>query len=284
MLEVYSDESGIHGSRWLAVAGFVGPASDWRSFETLWAQVLRDFDVSCFHSTKFFGGAKPFGRWSAERRIALIDALTGAITHHKNLTIVSSAVDTVAFFSRTEHEREYLTGGMWDVIKEKWTRRGAPTKPFYLPFAYVFDKCNRSPQRVDWVHDRQDIYAEHAQRLHALAKSRRQPRAIRDAIGRLTFGSKEDVLPLQAADLAAYLTYYRVTHGLQPTESDLGRALDTFKRFGNVIFVYDEKTIDNHLRAALPRMVREGRKPSQIRAERRAVLGRQRQAERRSRR
>jgi hypothetical protein len=277
VFEVYADESGTE-EVWCAVAGFKALTTNWRPFEEAWSRVLHDAGADYFHSKEFFQGGKPFGQWSGEKRIRFIDDLIQLIDEWEGLSLAASAVDTKAFFARNEQERIYLTGGRWH--RGKWRFPGAPTKPYYLPFAHVFDKFHKGIERVNMFHDQHSVYAEHALRLHAHAKLHRKPPEFRQGIGTLTFGSKTEFVPLQAADLAAYLTFCRVAYGKAAPDTELGHVAQVFQqRFGNLILTFDERTIESHLRRTVPIAIREGRMPSQQRVERRRVKGREKQRE-----
>ena len=148
------------------------------------------------------------------------------------------------------------------------------------------DKCHRTRARVDVFHDRHNVYVKPALKLHAEMKIHRLPASLRQGIGTLTFASKREYVPLQAADLLAYLVFRRVMRGPQAEKTtDIGRAASAFvRRFGTrVIGAFDESGLENHLRMVLPRVIREGRMPSQVRVARRRAEGRASQQRKQSR-
>jgi hypothetical protein len=210
-------------------------------------------------------GAKGVGRLVEQYGLTLV-LLAYVITAFAavdGIEMIAAAVDTKAFRGRSEHERIYLTGGRWDVAKGKWTLSGAPSRPYFLPLGVIMDRCHRTRHRVDLFHDQQNVYAKHAVRLHAEMKLHRI--SIREGIGTLTFGSKREFVPLQAADLAAHLTFKRIVHGPQSLEdTDLGLTARAFqKRFGTgVISVFDQAGLERHLQLVLPRAIRCGLMPS----------------------
>ena len=279
MFEAYVDESGTDEAI-CAVAGFLGLTAKWRAFEADWQRALDAAGVDHFHSKEFFGGYPPFAVLQPPTRRKLIETLVALITDRSTgLHLVAAAVDVQSFFARTEHERTYLTGGRWSIAQNKWVFSGAPTRPYYLPLCNVLDQCNRTTEKVDIFHDQHQVYAKHVLRLHNEMKKHRKPAALRAGIGDLVFASKRERLPLQAADLAAYLTFCRVAYGQQAdSDSEIGIASRGFGAFGQrVIRFYDATSIEATLTASLPQVIREGRAASQLRSARNKERGKARQ-------
>jgi hypothetical protein len=270
VLDAYIDESGIEES-YCAVAGFLGLTDNWGPFEDAWKDVLKEADAQYFHANKFFHGIKPYEGWSLSKREAFLGALIELITDNKReLQLVAAAVDIAAFRARSEDERIYLTGGRW--TDGKWAFRGAPARPYYVPLCSVLNSCYRHRVRVNLFHDQQNVYAEHVRRLHS-EMQQHLPILRRRHIGAITFGSKLDYVPLQAADLAAYLTFHRLSYGKQVLDTDIGKASKAFRHFGDsAIVFYDEKTINSHLES-LPKPIREGQTARQLRAQRNREQG-----------
>jgi hypothetical protein len=278
VFEAYVDESGTEED-YLAVAGFIGLTTMWRSFESEWAKALEIAGVGYFRAKEFFGREDPFSGLSERKRATLLSALLALITDRENgLHPVAAVVDVRAFVARTEAERIYLTGGRLDRRTDKWVFSGAPSRPYYVPLCNILDRCNRSPVRVDIFHDRHTVYAKHALRLHAEMRKHREPAFIRAGLGDLVFASRFERLPLQAADLIAYLTFCRVARGRQRDDDEIGRASRALARYGDgVITFYDERTMESKLARTLPRSIREGRSITQIKAAKRREEARQRQ-------
>jgi hypothetical protein len=172
-----------------------------------------------------------------------------------------------------------LTGGRWDGKRLKWTLTGAPSRPYYVPLCHALSVLYTADgPRVDIFHDEQNVYAQHVLRIHGEAKSHLEPVSRCARVGELVFSSKLERVPLQAADLAAYLTFCRVAYGKQSPRTTLGRALRAFARFGNCIVLYNKRGIERYL-VGLPQSIRNGQTASQVRAARRREDGLRKQRE-----
>ena len=221
------DESGIHDdARVCVVAGYVGPIEEWAGFRQDWNGTLDKYKVKreCgFHARLFFRrhlSGKPqhehYRHLSAEDAENFLGALVGAITG-SNLRLIGSAVDVPLFRSLTEDERRYLTGGLHNG--RKWTRQGAPTKPYYLPFSHgVIRAGSRTPksQKVRIVMSRQAQYEMNALELYDLMLAHRKPRLkVGNRLARkMQFSGPVEVVELQAADLICWALHNAATQGL----------------------------------------------------------------------
>jgi hypothetical protein len=277
VFSVYVDESGTEGQSWCVCAGLRGRTEDWRPFEAAWFGVLTGAGVDYFHSKELFPATGAFRGWDWPRRWGLVNRLTEVIVDHPSLELIASAVEVAAFRALGETDRTYLTGGRWDG--SKWAFTGAPSRPYYLPLCNVLDRSFRTAEPTHLFHDQNPVYAGYITRLLQEMRARREPQAVRQAIGPIMFGSKTDIVPLQAADLAAYVTFHVLTEGRASFGPEMGvasNALGARLSEGRLV-AYDAASMAAHLDASMPTVLRAGEMPGQKRAKRRRAAGQAKQ-------
>jgi hypothetical protein len=208
----YMDETGIQrGDRYCSIAGYIMTASEWDDFGRDWRFVLGEYmrdvpeEKRYFHALEFYGGDKKYKNWTSGKRNSFIKALFGVI-HDLNPALFASSVDSECFFSLTEDERRYLTGGIHNGMK--WKKHGAPTKPYYLPFTHcIVQSTDLVPDdaMIFPVMSRQDQYEMHALEIYEGMLSSDPPMKCREKLADdMIFSDPKMVPGLQAADLAAY--------------------------------------------------------------------------------
>jgi hypothetical protein len=203
MLVAYLDESGIHsGSKICAVAGFVGAEEEWVVFERRWKQVLKRAGISAFHMVEFESRRNEFEGWSDTRRKMLLSELIEVIKAREVFGF-GSALVMAEYQKLNEADRAWMT-------------HNNPESPYFLCLqecavaaAHYADGLPPE-ERVALVFDRQSEFAGEATRLYNDLKDEvTWPNRVRlsDAIA---FGSRKELAPLQAADIAAYESYKRM--------------------------------------------------------------------------
>lgn len=111
VLDLYLDESGIHGGQYCVAAGFVAKATAWDAWEREWCSVLERYGVHAFHARRFFGrGARgqrldEYAEWSDGKARQFIEALSGLVGARNAMTPVAHAVNIPDFNGCTVHER-----------------------------------------------------------------------------------------------------------------------------------------------------------------------------------
>ncbi len=206
------DETGIQSTDpYCTVSGYVGKAEEWAKFEPDWRWVLRQYmrdvppDKQYFHALEFYGSDSKYKGWSTGKRHSFFRALCRTINDY-DLALFSGTVDARAFFSLTEDERRYLTGGVHNGFK--WKKSGAPKTQYYVPFHfgiihptdYVQDGDKLFP-----VMSRQDQYEINALQLYEDVLNSEPPLKCRSKLADdMVFSDPKKVAALQAADLATY--------------------------------------------------------------------------------
>lgn len=240
----FVDESGTHdtlglqpGSQVAAVVGYLSWDTMWQTFCGRWQEVLCNYNVPDFHYSEFMNeenGPKdphwPYHGWSREKRDKFIRELI-PIARNNTLVAIGGLVSVQDYNAIIPDTAKYghpyhfcfdaffgamrlflLTGSNWGYTS---------------PFA--------PGEKVAFFFDRQDQFKKKAleQYDHALTHD------DHNRWGSITFVSREDCLPLQAADLLvgrARLICNRLFKGEEPVntnswDEDLGSR-------GNILVMY----------------------------------------------
>jgi hypothetical protein len=223
-LTAYADESGTHigpGSDLLTVAGWVAPVDEWEKFCTQWKAVLLDFKVKYFHFREWSNASRvargkpptsdfkknPYKDWDQSKLDDFLFRLA-AVAASGNKLIVGGYVPGTLLreeqkngtVENTASAQELCVGHFFESIATNIKRDKAPWKR--LPIAFFFDHS----EDVGWKN-----------LVHAgFDRSRQRQRQFRS----LRFEHKEDYLPLQAADMAAYRLRQRIERHVQWDFSD----------------------------------------------------------------
>lgn len=214
MISSYFDESGTHaGSVAVAFGGYSGHPDVWKSFEARWIQCLGDHGLSYFHMAEFAGRIPPFDKLGERERVGFISSLIGCINDH-------DVAGTAIALKRQDF-------GL--VIPEE--ARGRANDPYYLLMmramvdVLLYATCRK--ERVLFTFDRRQKVAELAGMLHdAMLSVHPWLKAVLS--DQTVFGSREEYVPLQAADLLAYEAYRRACDFSQPERKSFAALRPTF--------------------------------------------------------
>ncbi len=192
MIYAYLDESGSHDkSKIFALAGYYGELEEWETFGRHWKCALEQAGLKGvpFHAADFEGGYDIFKDWSVARKIDLMEKLINVIDR-RDLHGVAGAIVMREYKEAVTGESEFL--------EEKWA-------PYIVCQQLCYQKIlKKTATDVAFVHDRQEEYDYPAQQWFFEYKDAHPEHA--DRMKSVTFSSKKDYLPLQAADLLAYET------------------------------------------------------------------------------
>lgn len=255
LYSAYFDESSGNDSPVYVVAGFLSQDALWRQFEKEWKEVLGDFKISSFHAQHFAMRKGEFRGWREPQRRKLMASLLAVIQRRARLG-----------FAAVVHARDFR-----EVFKGKdraeigsvyklcclacFTEIGEWAKKNYQiePVAHFFDVGNKNAGEV----------------LKTYQEVKSDPKRLDYRLGAIAFESDAVVVPLQAADLAAYELWKwldehyakKTRHGRYPLQeivklpwsirefdkAILQEMLD--RRYGRKV---DKKTIHNVIRAFRP--------------------------------
>jgi len=213
MYIAYLDESGIHADApFCIVSGYFGHKFAWAKFNRKWKCVLAKHGISEFHAWKFWSRTgegrriDDYKKWSNEQAEEFLNELLDAISD-TNIHPVGATLVMEHWHPLDTNEREYLTGGVsWSG---KFRPRGAPNKPYYLPFqSCILNAARYVPNgkkmkfRFDWNKQLKG----HARQVFKFLKTINNL-SIHDKLGKISFPMGEEAVGLQAADLLSYQLY-----------------------------------------------------------------------------
>jgi hypothetical protein len=213
MYITYLDESGSFGdTRVLAIAGYSAQAVEWARLEHAWKKMLKRIGVGVFHMRECLHRRGAFeGRTIDDSREALtqvVDAILSHEVHGIGAAVLLRDYDDV------------IVGSTREDIGDPW----------HLCFRHVIkevaERIDRLPKDewVAFVCDLQEEYSGEAERLYRRINetpdwpNRRQ-------LGSLTFGSRQDEVGLQVADVLAYETFKHLDDRLY-TDRGIRKSLD----------------------------------------------------------
>lgn len=208
----YMDESGIQADDpYCTIAGYLAPVNEWVEFERQWRFVLGEYmrgipeQLRYFHALEFYGDDDKYWGWKRGKRESFENALFTIINECK-LALFSCSIDSRVFFSLTDDERHYLTGGQHNGVR--WKKYGAHKSPYFLPFHFCMIQSASFVQNGDKVFpvmSRQDQYRMKALELYELMLNTDPAMQCRDKLADdVVFSDPKKAMPLQAADLAVY--------------------------------------------------------------------------------
>jgi hypothetical protein len=232
MLRVFMDESGTHDtSPVITVAAYTGRPSDWRKFTRDWNR-MKD-PIKVFHSTDCEALRGEFSGWTQESRNELVARLLPVIAKYElrgtavgiNITDFNNAVSNQVTLS-------HLFGS-----------------PYVVCFQAVVDNIMWQMQqfRMDnvplaFIHEEND-YQQQALEAFEFVKSMRTRHT---AAMTITFAAKNEMVPLQAADVLAYETNKRARDQTRP----IRRSLTAMDPNGDRIHtgIFDKTNVNEMLR------------------------------------
>jgi hypothetical protein len=221
-LTVYADESGIHdksglsaGSEVTAIAGYVATKQNWDLVTRRWNTALRKYQVEAFHMSDYWREKPPYDKWSKAKQKRFLTNLI-KVARDNTWFAIGAMVPTKDW---NEALPEDIKGG---GLGGKLTF----DHPYHFCFQMFFarfmelltieiDKrfANRKiKETVAFVFEQQKQFEDIASAGFDIIKTVVDPD---DRMASLTFGSKENHIPLQAADLMAFYARRILTHQLQ---------------------------------------------------------------------
>ena len=219
MLSAYFDESGItHTSEVTVIAGFLGGPVALNRIGKAWNKVLNRYGVKVpFHAIEFYAPPEkiklsttnPYRGWSTTKRRNFINDLLRVLRTY-NAPLIVNLVDAVAFRSRSEDERKWMTGGIPNVMNPQKWRLGSANSPYHFALRVVVECCAARTGNEDKVHivmSEQNQYEGYALELYKAILATKSLDFIDRLDESMTFGSHNRFPQLQAADLACYHFY-----------------------------------------------------------------------------
>jgi Protein of unknown function (DUF3800) len=221
-LTVYADESGIHdktgvslGSEVTAIAGYVARKRDWDIVTRRWKTALRKYKVEVFHMSGYWRHEPPYDKWTDTKRKRFLRTLI-RIARDNTWFAIGGMVPTKDW--NEQLPAEIKGGGLGGRLSFD--------HPYHFCFQMFFARFmnvltteidkrfeqQKFREKVAFVFEQQQQFEEIATAGFHIIKDVVDPE---NRLSSLTFGSKEDYIPLQAADLLAFYARRILTHQMQ---------------------------------------------------------------------
>lgn len=197
MFKAYVDESGIHSTAKIFVlAGYLAAQKEWKRFEKKWQDVLDNYEIKVFHASDCNSNTGEFARFDGkqEEKNQFVKELLTTISDRSRIIPINVGV-VVRDFPDPEHGRVLARGG----------------HPYYVCMKAFMSTVTlvmrRFPahERVALIFDRQDQFDQRAHETFDGILS--ETWEGRERFKTLEFGSRQDNIPLQAADSLAFDSY-----------------------------------------------------------------------------
>lgn len=264
VLQVFLDESGIHGGAQMCViAGFIGSETQWSLFRERYVRGSPHALSPGLHAKKFFARhdrkrVPPYADLSDAEATQLIASLTEAVAT-TDVWPILAALEVNTFREYSLEERKRLTGHR-RVANGPIPISGAPSKPYYVVFqsalVQAVQHVKRPDLRVRFLFDEQNVLAPFALQLYAYVKRARLWGLPPERLEEAAFGNRVQNPALQAADLLAYCWYQLHVCGSRAAlPPDVRHPLDTWantKGNGELSGEFLNKRTMDHLLGKVP--------------------------------
>jgi hypothetical protein len=198
-LTAYLDEShsGKPNTHYYVVAGLLATANTWAKFSRFWQLALKPHGIEVFHSSDCQNHEGEFDGWTREQEAALSKDLADVLCRY-NLTMVGACLDVWAY---EEH---------FKIIRKKMAPLDTPYNQCLAKTMNRIVNETADLPRAETVALVLDINQEkkHGALLKFDERKRKYPEYAR--FSSIDFKSKEEFIPLQAADAFAYEGYKNV--------------------------------------------------------------------------
>jgi hypothetical protein len=218
-LTVYADDSGIHdkqglqrGSEVTAIAGYVASKEHWDLTTRRWNTVLRKFGVDVFHMSSYWREESPYDRWTEAKQKRFL----------KNL--IKVARDNTCFAIGAMVPTKDWNEALPEDIKGGGLGSSSFAHPYHFCFQMFFarfmdlltteidKRFPKTKEKVAFVFEQQHEFEDVAKAGFPIIKDIVDPD---NRLSSLTFGSKKEYIPLQAADLIAFYARRILTHEME---------------------------------------------------------------------
>lgn len=211
-LEAFADESGTHdvkglqpGSEVLAVVGFVAGRHQWLRMSRMWNRRLRREGITKPFHMREVANEPPYNTWSQCRRDRFLRQMIN-IARDKTWFAIGATVQV----------KDY------DEVVPQWLKDSDQHPYFFCVRLFLDALLNllktdldlklKTKESIACIFDRQQEFQDQEIATFNGLKALRDPE---NRLSSLTFGSREQYVPLQAADLMAYYGRRIVAHKLK---------------------------------------------------------------------
>lgn len=196
VLYAYVDETGFSGATTATiVGGLIGTLDHWLPLETRWRARLAEDGISEFHATKCRGGHGEYHAWRPD--------WSRMEQHYSNLAAIA-----------TDYKLRPISG---TVLSAAWKRASSENEwlvnRFVSAYGFCFEICLMHIQIIATEFDDQAyvVYAlnpQYADRAETVGRVYERNIKYFDRITSCAPARPVEVIPLQAADMAAYEMYH----------------------------------------------------------------------------
>jgi len=241
MLAAYFDESGTHAdSKILVLAGVISPVAQWEKLTRSWERVLSENGLPAFHTVDCAHRRNAFASWDAKACDALYRRLIQLTTRHVLWRTWSAILvpDYLQFFATENHDTaRYIAYGLCAATSASRVRDLAINLGHKARIPYVFERGG--------------LGGKFAARMLQDASDERA-RAFN--IGALSIDSRDNLAPLQVADLHAYEVYKYFSDQIEESNRPVRRSFKELMRIseagggGNLLGVDKLRAVFDSLR------------------------------------
>lgn len=211
-LTIHIDDSGTHSQSPIAVAaGWIAPVTEWKKFIRQWEKEKNQLSFNVFHMADAMTSAEKteFENWNLRKRIKAVrklrSVINGRVTKGFAIWIVKQDYDDLVKGElRIQLGKSHYTRAVCDLIG--WIELWRNQHNIREPIEYVFDRMSKGRGEIDQVFKSAE---ERGNELHKYGIYK----------GCHSFRDKAEILPLQAADMIAWLTYQRALADVGPSRT-----------------------------------------------------------------
>ena len=200
MLVAYLDESGTAAaSPTLWLAGYVAHAATWFEVSRLWRHALGRAGVPSLHMVDLAAGRKAFKEWDSSRRRDLLAELIDILEANR-VVGVGAGVEKVAY------QRAIVDSGF---LSSSQLTKGWWKTPYLIAFQDVLVECLTASEALpksetlSVVVENQPEFSGRARLVFEQVRDKPHVPGP-NRLASISFASKTEAIPLQAADLLAY--------------------------------------------------------------------------------
>ena len=227
--QVYLDDStqDRHGQKVVAITGYLATVEASLKFEDDWRGVLRRGPFPYFHATDFLARQPPFNNgWSDAERNEFTERITVTASGYPTLGIGCAIICD-------EYERAFPT----DISEEWKDPRLFALFGLLCLLSGTTDKKNTRftfPQPLHFLVERQKHFVGNAIELFYAYKDKMDKE---HRFADIAHGSREEYLPLQAADLLVYETTRKLVEQIHDPHATMRKPFGNLARKGNLVLL-----------------------------------------------
>jgi hypothetical protein len=195
ILQAFVDESGTRNQdACFVMAGFISSAEEWAAFSDEWQACLDATPAIPYFKMRHAAGnpSGVFRNWRRDDVRKKVTGLVGILKRHARTAIHCTM--PIALFD------EIIGVEMAGFLKSPYSHT------FYAMLAGIaWEAIDQKAERLELIFDEQDKYAQFIKNAYPLLKSKFDPELVAILPFEPMFRSDLDFLPIQAADMIAWL-------------------------------------------------------------------------------